>query len=140
MICNADSFINAAASGLENWRFWSFGPSPRVVDPEVELFTHVMEADGKAKYIDEGFAAQAVGDMLSIAKFGNELGASNLTTSGFAEKIKSFKGPALLGAGALECEKPYQPKYPALCGTGGTGFALVHGKWTSLGAIQIKPQ
>jgi branched-chain amino acid transport system substrate-binding protein len=70
--------------------------------------------------------------MLSIAKFGNEAGADNLTPESFSKGAAGFKGPLLMGGAELACGK--YPKSPAVCGDGDQFFQyLGNDKYKAIG-------
>ena len=49
-----------------------------------------------------GFAGPTFGNIMTIAKFANELGGE-IDSASMTEKIFGFEGPAMLQAGTLSC-------------------------------------
>jgi hypothetical protein len=48
-----------------------------------------------------GFAGPMFANLMTVAKFINEIGADNLTSETMREKINTFTGPMMIQAGAL---------------------------------------
>jgi branched-chain amino acid transport system substrate-binding protein len=63
--------------------------------------------------------------VLTTAKFLNEVGPDSLSTDAILAKAKAFKGPVVLGAPSLQCGK--YPDAPAVCNDR-TQFFTYHGK------------
>jgi branched-chain amino acid transport system substrate-binding protein len=137
-ICNAPAFINQTGGGPANWRFWGFNTNPRVTsDPQVQVFNNIMAAYGQSSYADVGFATSTTRDLLTLAKFGNQLGASKITATTMAQKIKGFAGPAFLTPGPLTCSSPPTPASPTVCGAESVGSAFIGGKWVNIAPIKV---
>jgi branched-chain amino acid transport system substrate-binding protein len=136
-ICNAPSFITATSGGGPlNWRIWGFGENPRVTsDPQVQVYNAIMDAYGGSAFKYVGFAPSTVRDLLTIAKFMNELGPTKITPAALTAKIKAFSGPAFLVPGPQSCGKPPSAASPSLCGTESIGSVYKSSGWSSLGGI-----
>jgi branched-chain amino acid transport system substrate-binding protein len=65
------------------------------------------------------------GQVLTTARFLNEVGYGKITPTAVLDKAKAFKGPVALGAPALQCGK--YPSAPGICNDR-TQFFLYKGK------------
>jgi branched-chain amino acid transport system substrate-binding protein len=138
-ICNADSFVEHTGDGPADWRLWGFDENPRVTgDPEVKLYNEIMDQYGKTEFKYVGFAPSSTRDILSLAKFGNELGADGYTPAAIENAIKTFKGPAFMVDGTQRCSDPLTKETPSVCGTTSIGSTFKDGAWVSLGATPNK--
>jgi hypothetical protein len=133
-ICLSPVFIDHTGGKPVNWRFWGFGENPRVADnPDVQNYVDVMKTYGAEKYQYVGFADATVRDLLTIAKFGNEIGYDAITPKTFEDAILKFRGPVPMVPGEQNCESPPDPNFPGLCGDQSVGSTFENGKWVSLG-------
>jgi branched-chain amino acid transport system substrate-binding protein len=138
-ICNSDVFVGETGAGPEGWHIWGFGENPRVTDlPEVKTYVGIMDGYGESKWKNVGFAPSSVGDLLTITKLGNEIGADKLSPAAFNDAILAFRGPAFLVPGEQNCSAPFDQATQSVCGTNSVGSAFEDGKWKSLGGIATK--
>ena len=81
-----------------------------------------------------GFAGPSFGNIMTIAKFANELGGE-VDTAAMTEKIFGFEGPAMLQAGTLTCGTTslLGITFPAVCGNEMGIQQYVDGEWVSAG-------
>jgi branched-chain amino acid transport system substrate-binding protein len=132
-ICNSDQFVKHTGGKPEGWAIAGFGVNPRSVDdPQAKVFNNIMAAGNATPEATQGFTPQVVRDFLTIAKFGNAIGADKLTPAAFTEQIKAFKGPAFMIPGPLHCGKPSDPASSTLCGESADVSQFTDGKWVEL--------
>jgi branched-chain amino acid transport system substrate-binding protein len=135
-ICNADVFVKATGAGPDGWRIWGFGTNPRVVsNPEVEAYIDIMNVAKASEFTNVGFATSPVRDLLTLTKFGNEIGGDNFTAANINKAILAFRGPAFLAPGPQNCQTPHDKATPSVCGTVSIGSAFQDGAWKDIGAI-----
>jgi branched-chain amino acid transport system substrate-binding protein len=136
-ICNAPSFIDQTGGGPDKWRFWGFNANPRVTsDPEVKVYNDIMDTYGgsKSKYI--GFASSTTRDLLTLAKFGNQLGGT-LTPDSVRKQILSFSGPAFMIPGQMNCQNPPSKDTVSICGAISVGSTYENGQWKGIPGIAL---
>src|SRR4029077_9025263 len=81
-----------------------------------------------------GFAGPSFGNILTIAKFANQLGGQ-VDTAAITPLIFGFKGPAMIQAGNLTCGTTalLGITFPAVCGNQMGIQQYVDGQWKSAG-------
>ena len=81
-----------------------------------------------------GFAGPSFGNILTIAKFANELGGE-VDTASITPMIFGFEGPAMIQAGTLSCGTTalLGITFPAVCGNEMGIQQYVDGEWVSAG-------
>lgn len=97
---------------------WIFGIASSLgldkSDPAVPPFVKALSKYGQAKQAADAWVVVAFSEVLTTAKFLNQIGtASKITPAAILAKAKAFKGPLALGAPSLQCGK--YPTEPAAC-------------------------
>jgi branched-chain amino acid transport system substrate-binding protein len=81
-------------------------------DPGMPAYIEVTEQYG-VQTAPDPWVIVSFANVLTVAKFLNEVGPDNLATGAILEEAKSFTGPMVLGAPELQCGK-YEDA-PAIC-------------------------
>ncbi len=82
-------------------------------DPGMPAYEAVAKKYEPAADAPDPWNIVAFSEILTLDKFMNEVGYSNLTPAAILAKAKAFKGPLALGAPALDCGE--FPSAPAVC-------------------------
>ncbi len=94
-------------------------------DPGMPAYMKVTAQYGQTANAPDPWNIVSFGQMLTTARFLNQLGYSGITPSAVLAKAKAFTGPVALGAPSLQCGK--YPSAPAVCNDR-TQFFLYKGK------------
>ena len=94
-------------------------------DPGMPAYMKVMAKYGTPAVAPDPWVIVTFGQILTTARFLNELGYGHITPQAVLDKAKSFKGPVALGAPSLDCGK--YPAAPGICNDR-TQFFLYKGK------------
>ena len=94
-------------------------------DPGMPAYMKVTSQYGQTAEAPDPWNIVSFGQMLTTARFLNQLGYSGITPSALLAKAKAFTGPVALGAPSLQCGK--YPSAPAVCNDR-TQFFLYKGK------------
>ena len=94
-------------------------------DPGMPAYMKVMAKYGTPAVAPDPWVIVTFGQILTTARFLNELGYGHITAQAILQQAKSFKGPVALGAPALDCGK--YPSAPGICNDR-TQFFLYKGK------------
>jgi branched-chain amino acid transport system substrate-binding protein len=94
-------------------------------DPGMPAYMKVMGKYGTPAVAPDPWTIVTFGQILTTARFLNELGYGKITPTAVLDKAKAFKGPVALGAPALQCGK--YPSAPGICNDR-TQFFLYKGK------------
>jgi len=94
-------------------------------DPGMPPYMKVTAQYGATADAPDPWNIVSFGQMLTTARFLNQLGYSGITPSAVLAKAKAFTGPVALGAPSLQCGK--YPSAPAVCNDR-TQFFLYKGK------------
>jgi branched-chain amino acid transport system substrate-binding protein len=94
-------------------------------DPGMPAYMKVTSQYGQTAEAPDPWNIVSFGQMLTTARFLNQLGYSGITPSAVLAKAKAFTGPVALGAPSLQCGK--YPSAPAVCNDR-TQFFLYKGK------------
>jgi branched-chain amino acid transport system substrate-binding protein len=94
-------------------------------DPGMPPYMKVTAQYGQTANAPDPWNIVSFGQMLTTARFLNQLGYGHITPSAVLAKAKAFTGPVALGAPALQCGK--YPSAPAVCNDR-TQFFLYKGK------------
>ncbi len=82
-------------------------------DPSVPPYTDILKAQGLEKSIGDPWVLVGFGQMMTLAKWLNEVGPDKLSTDSIVSQMKAFKGPLILGSPVLQCGK--YPEAPGVC-------------------------
>jgi branched-chain amino acid transport system substrate-binding protein len=115
------------------WYFGGYGYSYFMPDEASGMATYLTKVKqyGGQGVEYTGFAGPQFGNVLTIAKFLNEIGADHITADAIKAQIASFTGPMTMTAGPMACGK-VSPVFPALCGAEMGIQQYVGGKWVSV--------
>ena len=94
-------------------------------DPGMPAYMKVMAKYGTPAVAPDPWVIVTFGQILTTARFLNELGYGHITPTAVLDKAKAFKGPVALGAPSLDCGK--YPTAPGICNDR-TQFFLYKGK------------
>ncbi|HTX08914.1 MAG TPA: ABC transporter substrate-binding protein [Solirubrobacteraceae bacterium] len=94
-------------------------------DPGMPAYMKVTAQYGEQAEAPDPWNIVSFGQMLTTARFLNQLGYGHITPSAVLAKAKAFTGPVALGAPSLQCGK--YPSAPAVCNDR-TQFFLYKGK------------
>jgi branched-chain amino acid transport system substrate-binding protein len=94
-------------------------------DPGMPAYMKVMAKYGTPAVAPDPWVIVTFGQILTTARFLNEVGYGNITPTAVLDKAKAFTGPVALGAPALQCGK--YPSAPGICNDR-TQFFLYKGK------------
>ena len=118
------------AAGLGgDFPIWSYAIASSLygdpTDPGMPAYMKVMAKYGTPAVAPDPWVIVTFGQVLTTARFLNQVGAANITPTAVVDKAKSFTGPVALGAPALQCGK--YPSAPGICNDR-TQFFLYKGK------------
>jgi branched-chain amino acid transport system substrate-binding protein len=106
------------AAGLGgDFPIWSYAIASSLygdpTDPGMPAYMKVMAKYGTPAVAPDPWVIVTFGQVLTTAKFLNQLGYSHITPQAVLQAAKAFKGPVALGAPALQCGK--YPEAPGIC-------------------------
>jgi branched-chain amino acid transport system substrate-binding protein len=118
------------AAGLGgDFPIWSYAIASSLygdpTDPGMPAYMKVMAKYGTPAVAPDPWVIVTFGQILTTARFLNQIGYGHITPSSVLSKAKSFTGPVALGAPALQCGK--YPTAPGICNDR-TQFFLYKGK------------
>jgi branched-chain amino acid transport system substrate-binding protein len=118
------------AAGLGgDFPIWSYAIASSLygdpTDPGMPAYMKVMAKYGTPAVAPDPWVIVTFGQILTTARFLNQIGYANITPSAVLDKAKAFTGPVALGAPALDCGK--YPSAPGICNDR-TQFFLYKGK------------
>jgi branched-chain amino acid transport system substrate-binding protein len=118
------------AAGLGgDFPIWSYAIASSLygdpTDPGMPAYMKVMAKYGTPAVAPDPWVIVTFGQLLTTARFLNQVGYGHITPSTVLAKAKSFTGPVALGAPALQCGK--YPSAPGICNDR-TQFFLYKGK------------
>jgi len=101
----------------DGWYFGGYGYNYFIPDDASGMTTYLAKVHqyGPAGIEYTGFAGPVFANLLTAAKFYNQIGPDTVNTANLSQAIKSFKGPMMLVAGSMNCGS--QPLFKSLCGT-----------------------
>lgn len=133
--CSNDPMPEITDGGPEGWYLTSLSEVSLLDTPEATMYRDVMTAQGASDTMNVGHSVKGFGDILSIAKWGNEIGYDNLSPESFEQAILEFRGPAFMVPGEIVCGG--HPTYKGICGDQAPRVAFIDGKWTSQEPFQV---
>ena len=118
------------AAGLGgDFPIWSYAIASSLygdpTDPGMPAYMKVMAKYGTPAVAPDPWTIVTFGQVLTTARFLNQVGFGKITPTSVLDKAKAFKGPVALGAPALDCGK--YPSAPGICNDR-TQFFLYKGK------------
>ena len=126
----------------DGWYFGGYGYSYFRPDYESGMQTYITKiqeygkpAPGATTLEYTGFAGPEFANLLTFAKFANELGPDALDQASIDGKIRGFKGPMMIQVGPLDCGKQVilqLPIFVAVCGGQMGVQQFKGGEWTSI--------
>jgi branched-chain amino acid transport system substrate-binding protein len=130
-ILSAPLCLNSqVAAGLGgDYPIWTYAIASSLygdpTDPGMPAYEKVTAQYGETAEAPDPWNIVSFGQVLTTARFLNQLGYGNITPSAVLAKAKAFTGPVALGAPSLDCGK--YPSAPAVCNDR-TQFFLYKGK------------
>ena len=82
-------------------------------DPSVPPYTDILKAQGLDKSIGDPWVLVGFGQMMTLAKWLNDIGPDKISTDSIVGEMKAFKGPLILGSPVLQCGK--YSEAPGVC-------------------------
>ncbi len=118
------------AAGLGgDFPIWSYAIASSLygdpTDPGMPAYMKVMAKYGTPAVAPDPWVIVTFGQILTTARFLNQVGYGKITPTSVLDQAKAFKGPVALGAPALDCGK--YPSAPGICNDR-TQFFLYKGK------------
>jgi branched-chain amino acid transport system substrate-binding protein len=96
---------------------WDFGIATSLVgdptDGSTGPYVKLLSDAGKADLASDVWPQMAFGVVLTLAKLMNEIGPDKVSPATLAERLRSFKGPMVMGAPKIDCGA--NPKLPGAC-------------------------
>jgi hypothetical protein len=124
------------------WYFGGYGYSYFEPDLDSGMLTYVTKvqeygkpAPGATTLEYTGFAGPEFANLMTFAKFANELGPDKLDFASIDGKIRGFTGPMMIQVGPLNCGKQIilgLPIFVAVCGSQMGIQQFKDGAWTSI--------
>jgi branched-chain amino acid transport system substrate-binding protein len=119
----------------DGWYFGGYGysyfiPGQPELDAYVDLIQRYAEEEGIENIEYTGFAGPTFGVVLTLAKFGNELGADGFTSAAARDAAKAFEGPMWGVVGPMACGAT--PIFTGLCGIQMGIQQYLDGEWISI--------
>jgi len=130
-IVSAPLCLNSqVAAGLGgDYPIWTYAIASSLfgdpTDPGMPAYEKVTAEYGETAEAPDPWNIVSFGQVLTTARFLNQLGYGHITPSAVLAKAKAFTGPVALGAPSLDCGK--YPSAPAVCNDR-TQFFLYKGK------------
>jgi branched-chain amino acid transport system substrate-binding protein len=130
-IVSAPLCLNSqVATGLGgDYPIWTYAIASSLfgdpTDPGMPAYEKVTAQYGETAEAPDPWNIVSFGQVLTTARFLNQLGYGHITPSAVLAKAKAFTGPVALGAPSLDCGK--YPSAPAVCNDR-TQFFLYKGK------------
>lgn len=114
--CGDPSVISEVGDDVDGWLVGAPSALPGLepADPELTLFSEVMETGGRGEAAGQTAASQSFGQMITLWQIGNEIGYDNLSRQSWHDALMAFTGPMFLGPRHLSCPGA---ALPALCTT-----------------------
>jgi branched-chain amino acid transport system substrate-binding protein len=125
--CSNDPVPASTGGGLTGWQISSLADNPLLSSPEATAFKDAMTAYGEKSWINVGSTPRTFGDILTIVKFANAIGADNLTPEAFQKQILAFRGPMFMVPGTMKCGG--NKTYVGICGDLTPGSVYKNGAW-----------
>jgi hypothetical protein len=138
-----DHIRDAGESGEmpNGWYFGQYGYNYFKPDLDSGILTYVTKvreygnpAPGATTLEYTGFAGPLFSNLLTVAKFVNELGESNASPDALFAALRSFRGPMMLQVGPIQCGAVtvVGVEFPALCASQMGIIRYVDGAWESI--------
>lgn len=114
--CGDPTVVSEVGDDVDGWLVGAPSALPGLepADPELTLFSEVMESTGHDDAAGLTAASQSFGQMITLWQIGNEIGFDNLTRESWKAGLMDFTGPMFLGPRRLSCPGA---ALPALCTT-----------------------
>lgn len=136
VICTGDDFVTQTDEGqrLSDWAFVGLAGNARVEDdPQPAAFQAVMDAYGQGSLARAGHVLKTFGDLLTIDRWSNEIGADKLSPAAYEDAIKAWRGPGFGVPGELRCGT--NEAEIGVCGSAVPVSAFRDGRWQRLADI-----
>ena len=126
----------------DGWYFGGYGYNYYEPDLESGMATYIAKvqkygkpAPGATTLEYTGFAGPSFANIMTAAKFYNQIGADKADVASIDAKIRGFKGPMMIQVGPLDCGKQIivgLPIFVSVCGSQMGIQQYKGGKWTSI--------
>ena len=123
----------------DGWYFGDYGYSYFVPEDASGMTTYLdkIQQYGPPNVEYTGFAGPAFANLMTAAKFYNQLGP-DASTATLLSTIKTFKGPMMIVAGPMNCG--FSTLFVSLCGTQMGIMLYKDGKWSAIASgVNNKP-
>lgn len=138
-----DHIRDAGESGdmPNGWYFGQYGYNYFEPDLESGILTYVTKvreygtpSPGATSLEYTGFAGPLFSNLMTVAKFVNELGVDNATPEALFGALRSFRGPMMLQVGPIRCGDVAVAgvAFPAVCASQMGIIRYVDGEWESI--------
>jgi branched-chain amino acid transport system substrate-binding protein len=135
-----DPAVVGATGDLPRWSYqFTANPSNPAGNPQVALYDAVMQQYG-GKHVNYlgGSAVSSFGEIMTIAKLLNHIGATKVSAATIRSQVKAFRGPVFLGPPSVECGKTSAT--PSICADQSTAQTYLGGnKWNTNGNVWYTP-
>jgi branched-chain amino acid transport system substrate-binding protein len=124
----------------EGWLFPGFYDNPNIPKAENGTDTYVaaMEAsEAEEKYTFTGDAPGGFIGLMTLAKFGNEIGAKNITAKSLEKSLLAYRGEVMMTPGKMECGK-VSTVLVSLCGTYATDSEYDNEEWKEIPPTNLR--
>ena len=125
--CSNDPVPASTGGGPAGWQISSLAENPLLSSPQATEFQDAMTAYGEKAWVNVGSTPRTFGDILTIVKFANAIGADNLTPQAFQKQILAFHGPMFMVPGPIACGQ--NKTYVGICGDETPGSTYSAGAW-----------
>jgi branched-chain amino acid transport system substrate-binding protein len=114
--CGDPAVVSEVGDDVDGWLVGAPSALPGLTpaDPELTLYSEVMEAAGRSAEAGLTSASQSFGQLITLWQIGNEIGFDNLSRQSWHDAMMAFTGPMFLGPRTLSCPGA---ALPALCTT-----------------------
>ncbi len=139
-----DHIQSAGEKGVmpDGWYFGDYGYHYYLPDAPSGMQTYIdkvhqygVPAPGAKTLEYTGFAGPLFANLLTVVKFGNEIGYDQITSDSLLAKTKAFTGPMMLQVGPLNCGHVTvagQQLFAAVCATQMGILLYKGGKWSEI--------
>jgi branched-chain amino acid transport system substrate-binding protein len=107
----------ATIEGLGDFPQWIYAVASSLSidaeDPSVPPYTDILVGQGQDQFIGDPWVLVGFGQVLTLARWLNAVGADNLASEAILDEMRSFGGPLILGSPVLDCGA--YPEAPGVC-------------------------
>jgi branched-chain amino acid transport system substrate-binding protein len=107
----------ATIEGLGDFPEWIYAVASSLsidpADPSVPPYTDILVEQEQDAFIGDPWVLVGFGQVLTLARWLNSVGADGLSADAIVAEMKAFEGPLILGSPVLECGK--YSEAPGVC-------------------------